>query len=232
MRNERFRPLKGGSRAPPSSTQTPPRLECLSGAAPRGAQSYSECPPSRAPQQASERRQPLQDGLGFRNFALGDAIGGRSGEGKFIRRIEAELLDQLGDNPTFAQLLLVRRAARAALKLEAVRPQLAEGDVNGYDSRMLRRAEQQLAPSVCARSTRRRSAFVADDAQAISASSLASQTTASWSRDNGRKWERLVSRGQFSAFSGQPRRSALRAPTSHPQKLAELYNVKALMRRG
>jgi hypothetical protein len=35
---------------------------------------------------------------------LADAIGGRSREGKFIRRIEAELLDQLGDNPTFAQL--------------------------------------------------------------------------------------------------------------------------------
>jgi hypothetical protein len=30
--------------------------------------------------------------------ALGDAIDGRSCEGKFIRRIEAELLDQLGDN--------------------------------------------------------------------------------------------------------------------------------------
>jgi hypothetical protein len=30
--------------------------------------------------------------------ALGDAIDGRSREGKFIRRIEAELLDQLGDN--------------------------------------------------------------------------------------------------------------------------------------
>jgi hypothetical protein len=29
---------------------------------------------------------------------LGEAIDGRSREGKFIRRIEAELLDQLGDN--------------------------------------------------------------------------------------------------------------------------------------
>ena len=28
-----------------------------------------------------------QDGLGFRHFALGDAIGGRSRDGKFIRRI-------------------------------------------------------------------------------------------------------------------------------------------------
>jgi hypothetical protein len=36
--------------------------------------------------------------LGSWNFALGDAIGGRSRDGKFIRRIEAELLDQLRDN--------------------------------------------------------------------------------------------------------------------------------------
>ena len=68
--------------------------------------------------------------------ALGDAIDGRSREGKFVRRIEAELLDQLGDNPSFAQLLLVRRAARAALKLELYDRKLAEGEVNSHDSRM------------------------------------------------------------------------------------------------
>lgn len=52
--------------------------------------------------------------------ALGDAIDGRSREGKFIRRIEAELLDQLGANPSFAQLLLVRRAARARRQIGGV----------------------------------------------------------------------------------------------------------------
>ena len=40
---------------------------------------------------------------------------GRSREGKFIRRIEAELLDQLGDNPRFAQLLLGRIDTLAAM---------------------------------------------------------------------------------------------------------------------
>jgi hypothetical protein len=59
--------------------------------------------------------------------ALGDAIDGRSREGKFIRRIEGELLEALGDNPSFAQVLLVRRAARAALKLEWYDRKLAEG---------------------------------------------------------------------------------------------------------
>ena len=76
------------------------------------------------------------DSRAFGGSALGDAIDGRSREGKFIRRIEAELLDQLGDNPSFAQLLLIRRAARAALKLELYDRKLAEGDVNSHDSRM------------------------------------------------------------------------------------------------
>jgi hypothetical protein len=69
--------------------------------------------------------------------ALGDAIDGRSREGKFVRRIESELLEQLGDNPSFAQVLLVRRAARAALKLELYDRKLAEGgEVTSHDSRM------------------------------------------------------------------------------------------------
>jgi hypothetical protein len=78
--------------------------------------------------------------------ALGDAIDGRSREGKFIRRIEAELLDQLGDNPTFAQLLLVRRAARAALKLELYDRKLAAGEINGHDSRMYGGLSNNLRP--------------------------------------------------------------------------------------
>jgi len=68
--------------------------------------------------------------------ALDDAIDGRSREGKFIRRIEAELLDTLGDSPTFSQLLLVRRAARAALKPELYDRKLAERDATSHDSRM------------------------------------------------------------------------------------------------
>jgi hypothetical protein len=76
------------------------------------------------------------DSRAFGRGALGDAIDGRSREGKFIRRIEAELLDQLGDDPTFSQLLFVRRASRAALKLELYDRKLAEGDINGHDSRM------------------------------------------------------------------------------------------------
>jgi hypothetical protein len=76
------------------------------------------------------------DSRAFGRGALGDAIDGRSREGKFIRRVELELIDQLGGEPTFSQMLLVRRAARAALKLELYDRKLAEGDINGHDSRM------------------------------------------------------------------------------------------------
>jgi hypothetical protein len=49
---------------------------------------------------------------------IGDAIDGRSREGKFLRKCEAELVAQTGGEPSFAQRLLVRRIARAMLKLE------------------------------------------------------------------------------------------------------------------
>ena len=52
--------LKGDSKAPPFSPRTPPRSECFSGAAPRGAQSSLRCPQSRVMQGAPEQRQPLE----------------------------------------------------------------------------------------------------------------------------------------------------------------------------
>ena len=68
--------------------------------------------------------------------ALGGTIDGRSREGRFVRRIEAELIQQLGGVPSFGQLLLVRRAARAALKLELYDQKLASSDLTDHDSRM------------------------------------------------------------------------------------------------
>jgi hypothetical protein len=68
--------------------------------------------------------------------ALGGVIDGRSREGRFVRRIEAELIQQLGGVPSFGQLLLVRRAARAALKLELYDQKLASAGLTDHDSRM------------------------------------------------------------------------------------------------
>ena len=53
------------------------------------------------------------------------AIDGRSRSGWFLRRIEGELLEQVGPTPSFAQRLLVRRISRMMLRLEIFEQQLA-----------------------------------------------------------------------------------------------------------
>jgi hypothetical protein len=88
------------------------------------------------PDSPAMKRPVKPESLVLKRGALGSGIDGRSVEGKFIRRIEAELIDQLGDNPTFAQLLLVRRASRAALKLELYDRKLAGDEVTTHDGRM------------------------------------------------------------------------------------------------
>jgi hypothetical protein len=59
---------------------------------------------------------------------LSDRIDGRSRAGKFLRRVEQELLGQLGGEPSIAQTLLVRRAARALWLLDELDFKLAEGN--------------------------------------------------------------------------------------------------------
>jgi hypothetical protein len=66
---------------------------------------------------------------------LGDQIDARSKEGRFLRVCEAELLAQIGGEPTFAQLMLVRRAARALLRLELLDEQAAKGRWCDHDAR-------------------------------------------------------------------------------------------------
>ena len=58
----------------------------------------------------------------------GEGFNGRSREGKFIRRCEAELVSQIGGDPTFTQLLLIRRVARLMLQAELFDAKLASGD--------------------------------------------------------------------------------------------------------
>jgi hypothetical protein len=59
--------------------------------------------------------------------SLGSTIDGRSVDGKYLRRVELELLAQLGDGPTFSQKLLVTRIARGMLALDAFDRKLAAG---------------------------------------------------------------------------------------------------------
>jgi hypothetical protein len=63
------------------------------------------------------------------------AIDGRSKEGKFLRRCEAELTAHVGGSPSFAQKLLIRRAARAMLRLELLDAKMASGNWTDHDAR-------------------------------------------------------------------------------------------------
>jgi len=50
--------------------------------------------------------------------AVGDLVDARSKEGRFLKQAEAELLAQIGGEPSFTQRTLVRRAARLMLAAE------------------------------------------------------------------------------------------------------------------
>ena len=57
-----------------------------------------------------------------------EGFDGRSREGRFLRRVEAELLAQISGEPTFAQTLLVRRICRLMLQSELLDAKLASGE--------------------------------------------------------------------------------------------------------
>jgi hypothetical protein len=61
----------------------------------------------------------------LRRGSVGD-LDGRSREARFLRDTERELLASIAE-PTFAQRLLARRAARAALRLELLDEEAARG---------------------------------------------------------------------------------------------------------
>ncbi len=70
--------------------------------------------------------------------ALGDSIKATSPEGRFLLRVEQELLAQIagsGTTPTFAQTLLVRRIARMMLQLDKLDEKMLSGSWTDHDSR-------------------------------------------------------------------------------------------------
>jgi hypothetical protein len=62
----------------------------------------------------------------FRNV-LGDQFDGRSKEGRYIRKVEAEIVAQLGGTASFIQMSLIRRAARTMLQLELLDRKFSSG---------------------------------------------------------------------------------------------------------
>ena len=70
----------------------------------------------------------------LRRGVLGDRVDGRSREGRFLTKIERELTRQVG-RPSFAQTLLIRRLARAALRLELIDERSLSGTLSDHDAR-------------------------------------------------------------------------------------------------
>ena len=71
----------------------------------------------------------------FKRGAVGDSIDGRSREGRFLLKCEAELTRQVGGAPSFTQRLLIRRLARAALRLELIDEKSISGPLSAHDGR-------------------------------------------------------------------------------------------------
>ena len=71
----------------------------------------------------------------LRRGVVGDQIDGRSREGRFLRAAEAELIAHVGGSPSFTQRLLIRRAARAMLRLELFDAKLQSGNWSDDDGR-------------------------------------------------------------------------------------------------
>ena len=72
----------------------------------------------------------------IRRGVIGDKIDGRSAEAKFLKKIAAELANQIGREPTFAESMLIRRASRSMLQLEILDSKLMLGNWSEYDSRV------------------------------------------------------------------------------------------------
>lgn len=52
-----------------------------------------------------------------------------------MRKCEVELVAQIGGEPSFAQSLLIRRAARAMLQLESLDRKMSTGNWTSHDAR-------------------------------------------------------------------------------------------------
>ena len=77
--------------------------------------------------------------------AVGDAVDGRSREGRFLRQAENELLAQLGKEPSFGERLLIRRIAKSMLQLEMFDDKLSNGgEWTAHDARAFSALSNQV----------------------------------------------------------------------------------------
>ena len=67
--------------------------------------------------------------------ALSTLVDGRSAEGRFIRVLEAQLVEHVGGQPNVAQRLLIDRIIRLRLQMEVLDQKLASGTWTDHDRR-------------------------------------------------------------------------------------------------
>src|SRR3954447_18527237 len=68
--------------------------------------------------------------------AIGRSIDGRSAEGRFLRAFEAQMTAHLGGQPSAAEVLLISRLARVALRLELFDEKITAGTLTDHDGRV------------------------------------------------------------------------------------------------
>jgi hypothetical protein len=67
--------------------------------------------------------------------AIGDLFDGRSAEGRFVRALEAELVQHVGGQPSICQRLLIDRLIKIRLQLDLLDAKLAKGQWTAHDGR-------------------------------------------------------------------------------------------------
>ena len=65
----------------------------------------------------------------FRRGPIGGRVNGNSAEGRFLARCERELIAEISGNPTFSQMLMIKRCSMAMLRLQLLDEKMASGRV-------------------------------------------------------------------------------------------------------
>jgi hypothetical protein len=72
----------------------------------------------------------------FRRGPIGDRVNGNTAEGRFLAKVERELIAEIGGNPTFSQMLLIKRCSMAMLRLHLLDEKMASGSWTDHDGRV------------------------------------------------------------------------------------------------
>ena len=75
---------------------------------------------------------------------IDDGIDGRSREGRFLRAVEAELVEHVGGSPSTTQRILIHRCARLMLRLDIFDQKLADGAMTSHDARTYNALQNSL----------------------------------------------------------------------------------------